>query len=220
MKRATRIERLGEYYEEFAPDYVATWKSIEGYAASVREFLRSAVGEGARVLDVGCGPGQLTQGLPRSVEVVGCDISERMLSIARRGRPHGAYHIHDYHDPIPRAWGRFDAALALGTLEFCDDLPLVLGHLAGALEPGGRLFMSVVERRPGKRLHRGQRRPISEAELPGVHMYLYTFGEQVAAIEQAGLLPLSYRHQKGWTHTEYDVDVFYALWDLERAASR
>ena len=115
MKRATRVERLGEYYGEFAPDYVATWKSIEGYGAEVREFLRSAVGEGAgvggRVLDVGCGPGQLTEGLPRSVEVVGCDISERMLSMARRRRPHGSYHIHDYHEPIPRAWGRFDAAL-------------------------------------------------------------------------------------------------------------
>ena len=220
MKRTTRIGRLEEYYEDFAPEYVSTWKSIQGYAAPVREFLREAAGEGTRVLDVGCGPGHLTQALPPSVEVVGCDIAERMLAIARQRRPHGEYHVHDYHDPIPRSWGRFDAVLALGTLEFCDDLPLVLGHLAAAMRPGGRLFMSVVERRPGQRLHRRGRRPLSEAELPGVDMFLYTFGEQVAAIEHAGLLPLSYRHQKGWTHTEYEVDVLYALWDLERQSPR
>lgn len=216
MKRSTRVERLESYYEDFAPDYVATWRGIEGYAQVARAFLKEAAGEGARVLDVGCGPGHLTSRLPPSVEVVGCDIAEGMLALARRRRPHGEYHIHDYHQPIPRSWGRFDAVLTLGTLEFCDDLPLVLSNLAEATHPGGRLLLSIVERRPGQRLHRGRRRPIT-AELPGVEMFLYTFGEQVAAIEQAGLLPRSYRHQKGWTHTEFDVDVLYALWDLERS---
>ncbi|HSN99187.1 MAG TPA: class I SAM-dependent methyltransferase [Candidatus Nanopelagicales bacterium] len=220
MKRATRIERLGSYYEDFAPEYVSTWKSIQGYAKAAREFLKSAVEDEARVLDVGCGPGHLTRELPPSVEVVGCDIAEGMLTIARRNRPHGAYHVHDYHQPIPRSWGRFDAILALGTLEFCDDLPLVLSNLAAAARPGGRLFLSVVERRPGRRLHEGRKRPLSAGELPGVEMFLYSFAEQVAAIEQAGLLPLAYRHQKGWSHTEYEVDVFYALWDLERPHGR
>jgi len=216
MKRATRIERLQGYYEDFAPEYVSQWKTIQHYERPAREFLREAAAPDARVLDAGCGPGHLTQDLPASVEVTGFDIAEGMLAIARRRRPHGAYHVHDYHQPIPRAWGRFDAALALGTLEFCDDLALVLDHLGRALAPGGRLFMSVVERRPGARLHGRDRRPLSGTDLQGVSMFLYTFGEQVAAIERAGLLPLSYRHQKGWRHTEYEVDVLYALWDLER----
>lgn len=216
MKRSTRLERLKGYYDEFAPEYLAHWKDIQGYRAPVRAFLRDAVPDRARVLDAGCGPGHLTQDLPASVDVVGFDIAESMLDLARRRRPHGAYHVHDYHLPIPRAWGRFDAALALGTLEFCDDLPLVLGHLAAALRPGGRLFASVVERRPGVRLHERASRPLSGADLPGVRMYLYTFGEQAAAIEQAGLVPLRYEHHAGWRHTEYEVDVRYALWDLER----
>ena len=122
MKRATRIERLVDYYEDFAPDYVSTWKDIQHYEKPVRAFLREAVADGGRVLDAGCGPGHLTRDLPPSVEVVGFDIAEGMLEIARKKRPHGAYHRHDYHLPIPRSWGRFDVALALGTLEFCDDL--------------------------------------------------------------------------------------------------
>ncbi|AUX33397.1 MULTISPECIES: bifunctional 2-polyprenyl-6-hydroxyphenol methylase/3-demethylubiquinol 3-O-methyltransferase UbiG [Sorangium] len=218
MKRATRIERLVDYYEDFAPDYVSTWKDIQHYEKPVRAFLREAVPEGGRVLDAGCGPGHLTRDLPPSVDVVGFDIAERMLEIARKKRPHGAYHRHDYHAPIPRSWGRFDVALALGTLEFCDDLALVLKNLAGALRSGGRMLVSIVERRPHVRMHERAARPLSDVELSGVSMYLYTFAEQTDAILRAGLLPRSYRLHPGWRHTEYDVDVLYALWDLEASS--
>ncbi|KYF79331.1 hypothetical protein BE11_09765 [Sorangium cellulosum] len=215
MKRSTRIARLVDYYEDFAPEYVSTWKDIQHYEKPVRAFLREVVSEGARVLDAGCGPGHLTRDLPPSVDVVGFDIAEGMLEIARRKRPHGVYHPHDYHLPIPRSWGRFDVALALGTLEFCDDLALVLANLAGAMRPGGRMLVSIVERRPHVRLHERAVRPLSHVELTGVSMYLYTFAEQTGAIQRAGLLPRSYRLHPGWHHTEYDVDVLYALWDLE-----
>ncbi len=219
MKRSTRIERLVGYYEDFAPDYVSTWKDIQHYEKPVRAFLRDAVPEGGRVLDAGCGPGHLTRDLPPSVDVVGFDIAEGMLEIARKKRPLGAYHRHDYHLPIPRSWGRFDVALALGTLEFCDDLALALTNLAGAMRPGGRMLVSIVERRPHVRMHERAARPLSDAELSGVSMYLYTFAEQTDAILRAGLLPRSYRLHPGWRHTEYDVDVLYALWDLEAPRS-
>ncbi|WP_437301825.1 class I SAM-dependent DNA methyltransferase [Sorangium sp. So ce388] len=219
MKRSTRIERLVDYYEDFAPDYVSTWKDIQHYEKPVRAFLRETVAEEARVLDAGCGPGHLTRDLPPSVDVVGFDIAEGMLEIARKKRPQGAYHRHDYHLPIPRSWGRFDVALALGTLEFCDDLPLVLKNLAGALRAGGRMLVSIVERRPHLRMHERAARPLSDVELSGVSMYLYTFAEQTDAILRAGLLPRSYRLHPGWRHTEYDVDVLYALWDLEAPRS-
>ncbi|KYF63496.1 class I SAM-dependent DNA methyltransferase [Sorangium cellulosum] len=219
MKRTTRIARLADYYEDFAPEYVSTWKEIQRYEKPVRAFLREVVAEGARVLDAGCGPGHLTRDLPPSVDVVGFDIAEGMLEIARKKRPHGAYHRHDYHLPIPRSWGRFDAALGLGTLEFCDDLALVLANLAGAMRPGGRMLVSIVERRPHVRMHKRAARPLS-VELPGVSMYLYTFAEQTDAIQRAGLLPHSYRLHAGWRQDEYDVDVMYALWDLERCAQR
>ncbi|WP_437683694.1 class I SAM-dependent methyltransferase [Sorangium sp. So ce131] len=220
MKRSTRIERLAGYYEDFAPDYVSTWKEIQHYEKQVRAFLREVVVDGTRVLDAGCGPGHLTRDLPASVDVVGFDIADGMLEIARKRRPHGAYHRHDYHLAIPRSWGRFDAVLALGTLEFCDDLGLVLENLARAMRPSGRMLVSIVERRPDVRLHDRAARPLSEVELSGVSMYLYTFAEQAEAIQRAGLLPRSYRHHPGWRHTEYDVDVLYALWDLEAPRGR
>ena len=106
--------------------------------------------------------------------------------------------------------------LAVGTLEFCEDLALVLGNLAKAMQTGGRLFMSVVERRPNVRMQDRAKRPLSEVDLVRVSMFLYSFGAQTAAIEQAGLVPWSYRLHPGWRHAEYDVDVLYALWDLER----
>ena len=45
---------------------------------------------GMRVLDVGCGPGRHAHALARAgVEVVGVDISERFIDLARQG-PHRA----------------------------------------------------------------------------------------------------------------------------------
>src|SRR5688572_8280434 len=45
---------------------------------------------GARILDVGCGPGRHAHALGRrGFEVVGVDISERFVALARAGVPEG-----------------------------------------------------------------------------------------------------------------------------------
>ena len=55
-------------------------------------FLVDVLGlePGTRLLDVGCGPGRHAHTLAlRGVEVVGVDISERFIALARDGAPEG-----------------------------------------------------------------------------------------------------------------------------------
>ena len=56
-------------------------------------FLIDVLGltPGMRLLDVGCGPGRHARALAaRGIEVVGIDISERFVELARDGAPAGA----------------------------------------------------------------------------------------------------------------------------------
>lgn len=218
MNRSNPLEVVRKRYDEFAPVYVSTWSHLEGYSGLVAEFLDRVVQPGCRVLDVGCGPGHLTGGLADDVEVVGLDLSELMIEKARETRPGGSYFIHDYYEPVPAQLGLFDVVVAVGALDFCEDISLVLGHLARAAKPGARLLVNLIERRAGVRGHEEHRLPISPERMPGVDLIFYDLPEMARAIDGAGLWGVRYQHYKGYHNQYHSLDIQYALWELERPA--
>lgn len=215
MSRDTQEEGVRQAYGEIAAEYEALFSVLHRYEDRVERFLADAVRPGCRVLDVGCGPGLHTRGLEPSVDVVGADLSSEMLELARRARPRAAWHLHNYHQPFPAEWGRFHVALTIGCLDFCEDLPRVLGNLAAALEPGARLLFTVLERRPG---HEGHEAPTREVQTagPAVALHLYSFEETARAVTQAGLLPRAYTHAPGWVHLSEQRTMWFGWWDVER----
>jgi ubiquinone/menaquinone biosynthesis C-methylase UbiE len=215
MSRDTQEEGVRQVYGEIAPAYEALFLVLHRYGDRVERFLADAVKPGCRVLDVGCGPGLHTRGLDASVDVVGTDLSPEMLELARRARPQGAWHLHSYHQPFQAEWGRFHVALAIGCLDFCEDLPRVLGHLAAALEPGGRMLFTVLERRPGLEGHEASTREVQTAG-PSVSLHLYSFEETARAVTGAGLLPRAYVHAPGWVHLTEQRTMWFGWWDVER----
>lgn len=111
---------------------------------------------GQRVLDVGCGPGRHAHALARrGLEVVGVDISDRFVTLAREGAPPGASFVRA--DARELAYDRaFDAVVSLCQGAFglvgagpgarsdpgVDPDGVVLTGMARALRPGGRLAVS------------------------------------------------------------------------------
>ena len=122
------------------------------------DFLVEQLGlpPGARVLDVGCGPGRHAHALARrGFEVVGVDISDRFLALAREGSPAGASVTFERADARALTFdAAFDAVLSLcqgafGLSGGGDEAPApldpdrsVLEGMARALRPGGRLALS------------------------------------------------------------------------------
>jgi SAM-dependent methyltransferase len=111
-------------------------------------FLVEVLGlqPGMRVLDVGCGPGRHAHALARrGLEVVGIDISQRFVEMAREKAPTGA----TFHRVDARQLsfdGEFDAAVSLcqgafGLLGGERDAE-VLDGMARAVRPGGRVAVS------------------------------------------------------------------------------
>jgi ubiquinone/menaquinone biosynthesis C-methylase UbiE len=112
-------------------------------------FLVDALGlePGMRVLDVGCGPGRHAHALARlGIEVHGVDISERFVALACEEAPPGA----TFERADARAMtfhGTFHAAVSLcqgafGLLTGAGEDEQVLGAMARAVRPGGRVALS------------------------------------------------------------------------------
>jgi SAM-dependent methyltransferase len=133
------FEAIAEHAESAYLRYSFT-KGTAQEVAMLWEVLDLA--PGMRVLDVGCGPGRHVEALAaRGVEVMGVDISSAFLRLLPCGWP-----VRADVRRLPVRAGAFDAAICLcqggfGLLGGVDD-ELVLGELAAAIRPGGRMAVS------------------------------------------------------------------------------
>lgn len=109
-------------------------------ARDAREPLVEAVIEvkPGRVLEVGCGWGELAEWIARDsgAEVVATDLSPHMVELTRsRGIDAQVADVQE----LPFADGAFDVAVAAWMLYHVPDLDRGLAELARVLRPGGRL---------------------------------------------------------------------------------
>ena len=121
----------------------------------VADALRAAgVGlAGARALDVGCGGGLLSEALAgEGAEVVALDLSPDLLKVARlHGLESGArvdYRLQSAEALAGELPGSFDVVTCMEMLEHVPDPSAVVEACATLLRPGGRLFLSTLNRTP------------------------------------------------------------------------
>jgi 2-polyprenyl-3-methyl-5-hydroxy-6-metoxy-1,4-benzoquinol methylase len=99
---------------------------------------------GQRLLDVGCGYGDLSEHLP-GVDYVGIDLNEDYIAYARRSCRDGTrFEVASVTNLKKEDFGAFDCAVAIGVLHHvkdCDAISLFRA-LPDVLKPGGR-FVTV-----------------------------------------------------------------------------
>jgi SAM-dependent methyltransferase len=134
------------------PQFFAGYATLERFGAGwerameLPDFLGLLPGlSGRRVLDLGCGAGQLAQHLARSgaSEVVGIDVSERMLGLARteRAHPRVTYLLQPMEETdFPPE--RFDLVVSSLAFHYVRDYRGLVGRIARWLAPGGVLVFS------------------------------------------------------------------------------
>ena len=142
------IASAAEVYEQFfVPALFAEW------APRVADAAR--VGDGQAVLDVACGTGVLAREVARRVgqagSVVGLDLNEGMLAVARRQAPEINWRQGRAED-LSFDTGTFDAVVSQFGLMFFEDRQVAIREMVRVLRPGGRLAVAVwdkTENSPG-----------------------------------------------------------------------
>ena len=108
--------------------------------------------DGARVLDVGCGGGILTEALADlGATVTGIDAGEAPLAVARLHAAERGVDGIDYirttaETYLETAPGAFDVVTCLETLEHVPDVGSTVRALAALARPGGDVFLATINR--------------------------------------------------------------------------
>jgi SAM-dependent methyltransferase len=146
----TKPER---YIHGTAPDEQARLSRLNELLndACLREI---ALAGGERLIDFGCGLGQLTRALARAAgagaRVVGVERSDEQIAEAKRQAEQAGdgvlvdWRQGDVYDPPLDAseWGTFDVAHARFVLEHVNDPLRVVRQMVRAVRPGGRVILA------------------------------------------------------------------------------
>ncbi len=115
--------------------YQGSFGFVWQYGADVLALLKPQPGE--RILDVGCGTGQLASKMTEAgAEVLGIDASPAMIAQARQNFPKLRFQLTDA--ALFRTEQKFDAAFSNAALHWMLDPDPVAEAISLALKPGGR----------------------------------------------------------------------------------
>ncbi len=144
-------EQLGERWYAADDDPVALLRAESRLRNPwvTQQILREC-GEHAKVLDVGCGAGFLSNHLANGgFEVTGLDASQASIDVAARHDATGQvrYLLGDAMH-LPFADGSFDVVCAMDFLEHVEDPVAVVAEIARVMKPGGVFFFHTFNRNP------------------------------------------------------------------------
>ena len=145
-KKPTRFD-----FNSVADTYDKWYETAEGAMfdrlekKAISKYLLRNV-QGRKLLEIGCGTGHWSQFFDENgFEVMGVDVSERMISKALEKKlQNTSFYIDDGHF-LPFKDGVFDVTAAIVTLEFVRDAELVVREMVRCTRrPGGQLLIGVL----------------------------------------------------------------------------
>ncbi len=173
------------------------WKA----GAGVFDLLDPKPGE--RILDLGCGTGQLTaQIAERGAEVVGLDSSPAMVAQARQNYPKMKFMLADARTFTVE--GQFDAVFSNATLHWVLEPEAAILSMSQALRPGGRLALEFGGLGNVARIMAAIEAVLRPAGHKAEHTWYFpAIGEYALLLERHGFRVLLAQNFPRWTKLEH-----------------
>jgi len=174
-------EAVGRHFDQISFEYDRWKEKARYYYQAVKTAVAEIVPPGQRVLEVGCGTGDVLASL-EPANGLGTDLSPRMVELARAKHPDLRFEVHDLmSDPLPE---RFEFVVAVDVAEHVPDLQRSLATTGAMVADGGLLVVITANPAWGPALHLAERLKLKMPE--GDHRWR-SRSDITAAARAAGL---------------------------------
>jgi trans-aconitate methyltransferase len=180
-------------FEAHARHYAERFKDVSVHHASLDRFT-GLLPKGAEVLELACGPGNVTRYLLQvrpDLRILGTDLAPSMLDIARTEVPTATFQLLDQR-AIATLQRRFHGIVCAFGLPYLDaqEAADLFRDAAQALHPGGALYLSTMEDDPARS---GFVMP-SSGEGEAAWIQYHRSEDLRAALEQNGFAVVEHAH--------------------------
>lgn len=138
------MKTLIDYYDDFANEWADEWYQNETLLPYLKELIKY-LPNNARVLDLCCGAGYESMRLHNlGVNVVGADLSEKSIELAREKNPQIPFYVKDMLQPYTDL-GDFDAVACIAGVVHIPEqnLHLAFKNMYDVIKNDGYLFLVV-----------------------------------------------------------------------------
>ena len=140
---STRKRAVKALYDQHAPERERWIERNRYFYGEDERYMRFLVPKGSRVLELGCGIGQLLNALEPSYGV-GIDLSSRMVDEARQRFAHLSFRVGDVEDPdvLEDLGETFDVIVISDTIGLLDDCETTFTNLKSVCAPETRVIVA------------------------------------------------------------------------------
>jgi len=143
MQLTKRKKSIQNHFDKFAKSRNQWMMKNSYYYKQDEKYTQFLVNKGMRILELGCGTGQLLNSLSPSYGV-GIDLSENIVNIAQKNYPLLEFMQGDIEDELllSTLQGPFDFIIMSDTIGYLDDCEKVFSSLHSLCTPETRLIIS------------------------------------------------------------------------------
>ncbi len=179
-------------FDKRASEYAVKFMDVGMYHDTFDLFCDSIAKEGAEVLEIACGPGNITKYLLQKrpdLNILGTDLAPNMLLLAAANNPTAQFGLMDAKD-LGKIERKYDAVMCGFCLPYLsrEEAVQFIQDAAGVLAANGVLYLSTMEDDYSKS---GMGKSSYGDEL---YMHYHEAGYIVRALEDNGLKIISEQH--------------------------